>query len=190
MKELVEEASTLYARMAHPKPLVRPTETEISATAEPLLSESASDHDSEGQDLVQEPKEESGTQKMTADVLWDRYLPRKEEERKESNSQTDRTFGRCNDDVAAISTNQSTALENGVTLCRRKTTASATTDNRPCDTADTALIVSEETLSTPDPYLLNHREDQEFQWNIDAAEFVPSHTAHWSPQSSSSVAVL
>jgi ribosomal protein L7Ae-like RNA K-turn-binding protein len=175
LRKLIEEATELYQRVAHPMPPRGSTEDEISPTTnDPLLSGSGSDN-SEEEGPIPEPKTGNGTQKTTTDALWDKYLPKKSVP---TDPPTNTISQHVNSDVTSTSTNGYTAIEDDIVGSKR---AESTYDSQlstmsveESGTAGTTSSLGRHAGDVPADGRVVSPSTTVFQWNINAAEFIPS----------------
>ena len=180
--QLVEDATKLYERIAHPQPPSSPVQDDSSPLFDPLKSESDCDHSGAEEGPVPEPGNEIGTHKTSTDALWDKYLPRREREMSDSVHHTSR---RSNDDVAAISTNHIAAVEDDVTSQRSEAGANVSDSTSHSTSIQESRNANLVTLHEHNDFAtLSTDSYQRFQWNIEAAEFIPSQNMPWSSSSS------
>ncbi|CAI8050740.1 Selenocysteine insertion sequence-binding protein 2-like [Geodia barretti] len=174
LRKLVEEATELYQRVAHPMPPRGPTEDEISPTTnDPLLSGSGSDN-SEEEGPIPEPKTGNGNQKTTTDALWDKYLPKK-------SVPTDPPIYTISQHVNSDVTGISTAIEDDIvgskqvestydsqlsTISVEESGTAGTTSSLVLAGGHAGVVPADGCVFTPSTTV--------FQWNINAAEFIPS----------------
>ena len=174
LRKLVEEATELYQRVAHPMPPRGPTEDEISPTTnDPLLSGSGSDN-SEEEGPIPEPKTGNGNQKTTTDALWDKYLPKK-------SVPTDPPIYTISQHVNSDVTGISTAIEGDIvgskqvestynsqlsTISVEESGTAGTTSSLVLAGGHAGVVPADGCVFTPSTTV--------FQWNINAAEFIPS----------------
>ena len=183
--QLVEDATKLYERIAHPQSPSSPVQDDSSPLFDPLKSESDCDHSGAEEGPVLEPRNEIGTQKRSTDTLWDKYLPKRE-----MSNGVHHTSRCSNDDVAAISTNHIAAVEDDVTSQRSVAGANISDSTSHSTSVQESRNVNSVTLHEHNDFAtLSTNSYQRFQWNIEAAEFIPSQNMPWSSSSSPHVTV-
>ena len=175
LRKLIEEATELYQRVAHPMPPRGSTEGEISPTTnDPLLSGSGSDN-SEEEGPIPEPKTGNGTQKTTTDALWDKYLPKKSVP---TDPPTNTISQHVNSDVTSTSTNGYTAIEDDIVGSKRVESTYdsqlSTISVEESGTAGATSSLGQHAGVVPADGRVVSPSTTVFQWNINAAEFIPS----------------